>query len=510
MASITNSRARFLALPLAVSIAILAGCNNASNSSNTPQPQPQSQSQSQLEQQADAPSSSYIETYSYAGQLTVETGQVQMTAIANAEMDRTAKGISSHQDNYVFSPYEETNTLGMLALGAVTDQAAQDAISIWNQQLQQLIAPTIWQRSTSLWGHENYLFLDSYLDAMSRHYDPQMSALSFKTDMAGSTQAISDWLGAASNSKLLPLMTFTGGNQIDERTRVVTLNVESLTGEWPALFDATQTTDERFKMLDGTMKLIPTMHTTGTFNVHETDQYLAFDLPLKNSSLAMLVIMPKKGEFENVQKQLASESLLEKITASLQPVETTLHLPRFSVETVEELATPADDSIDYGSFSNVNGQGYLQLKQKARMAIIDIAESGVIAKAGGMTILEATPDEPDSVWSSFASSMSAIWVGQTFTNANTPCYYPPLTHPFIFVLRETTTAATLYAGVWTTPPGPAMEPDWTVSWFNLMIDEAEICGTSPSSPSSNTDLSSIPWDTGVWGTPTTTPIPNPF
>lgn len=519
MALHSLSNNRLWCLPLILGVGLLAGCGSSEIADNA---SPESTGE---QPQATATTKTYIETFLHEGiRVQAEEGS-DIASLIKASNGHAMTILSTHLDNYIFSPYEEAQTLAMLAVGTGTgpvqsnqslqttqvpvvlldkdgsplvdengniivvvainytttepgsdvtetetyipgegDHPLHEAMNSWDQQLQRLINPAIRHRNSSLWGHENYLFLSSYLDTMAKYYGPEMSALSFMTDVEGSTQTISDWLDTASGKELIPLMTYDG-NQIGERTRVVTLNTETMKAEWPGLFDASLTTDERFKMLDGTMKLVPTMHTIGTFNATETDQYQAFQLPFKNSTLVMLVIMPKEGEFENIQNQLNASPLLEQIIAALQPVETTLHLPRFSIETSEEITPPSDSTEGYGSFYDVNGQGYLLLKQKVAMATIDITEGGINAHAGGKSILDATADEPISVWNpSFTPPPSWYSLSATMTGpTDQPCYYQPQSRPFMFVVRETTTSTMLYAGTWTTPDSHEMEPDWMAS-----------------------------------------------
>ncbi len=456
-------------------------------------------------------------------------------------INSTAKTIATHKDNYIESIYQSAHTPAMLATGAGTGptivkengpvidpntlraiigstyatpdgmERLHQIINHWDQKL----AAVNWQRSSALWVQSEYRFLSSYFNTQTRYYVPEIAGLDFKNDMYGSGQFISTWLNAASQDKLTPLMTFNG-SQINERTRLVTLNSEVVNAAWPELFDATQTTDERFKMLDGTMKLVPTMHTTGTFDIAASDQYMAFQLPIKNSTLAMLVIMPKAGQFATVQTQLDTPPLLEKIIAALRPTNTTLHLPHFSIATTKEVKIPSASDEAFADFSAVNGQGHLYLKQMAQMATIDVTESGMVARAGGLSILEATKGEPLSVWNpSNSSKVSAIWIGQDLNPtgqtfdfmSSTPCYYPPLLHPFMFVIRDTITSTPLYAGVWTTPPGAAMTPDWTTNAFGPGACKTSTnpdAGTSSVPTFNIKDSPAVEWDTDVWGliTPT--------
>ncbi len=198
----------------------------------------------------------------------------------------------------------------------------------------------------------------------------------------------------------------------------------------------------------------------------------------------------------------------------LQYTSTTLHLPRFAIATIQEVNIPSASDEAFADFSAVNGQGYLYLKQMAQMATIEVIESGVVARAGGLSILEATKGEPLSVWNpSNPSGVNTIWVGQDL-NTLTPCYYPPLLQPFMFVIRDTTTSTPLYAGVWTTPPGAAMTPDWTTDAFGQGACENAInpdTGTAYISTFSPANSFAVNWDTSVWGTKTpTTGTANPF
>ncbi len=446
--------------------------------------------------------------------------------------DYSATVIATHKDNHIESIYQYGHTFAMLAAGAgtgpttdapylivkedgtVIDPNTLQAIigstyatpdgmehlhkllDSWDQKLLQQNVAVDWQRSNALWVQAEYPVLNSFLDTQIRYYAPEIVGLDFRNDMYGSGQFIATWLNAVSQDRLTPLLSFSG-NQINEQTGLVTLNSEAVSAPWPELFDATQTTDERFKMLDGTMKLVPTMHSTGTFDIAASDQYMAFQLPIQNSTLAMLVIMPKVGQFAAIQTQLDTSPLLEQIIAELRPTSTTLHLPRFAIATIQEVNIPSASDKAFADFSAVNGQGHLYLKQMAQMATVEVMESGMISRAGGVNILNTT-DTPLINAPNAPSDISAIWVGQDLNSTvgqtfgfnsynnltSTPCYYPALLHPFMFVIRDTTTSTPLYAGVWTTPGGAQMAPDWTVS-LGQSCEEASNPGTGTPNPFAN-------------------------
>lgn len=484
----------------------MSGCNNDNRANNDSNTAGDTSTTTQL---------SAIENYSYTGasdQVSVASGD-KVVSLTKEGADLTAQTLASHQDNYIFSPYQRGRTLAMLAAGAGTGpanvtetiidakgnvidpntlralvgesygtkggiEALHAAANSLDQKLRALNPSLDWQQKSALWGHEGYIFLTSYLDTLTKYYSPEMANLSYRSDAAGSTQVISDWISAATQNALTPFITYNG-TPISDRTRLVSMNVETMNAEWPGLFDATQTTDERFKLLDGTVKAVPTMHTTGTFDTAETDQYLAYQLPIKNSTLALLVVMPKEGQFKTVQEQMGSSPLLEQITAALQPTNTTLHLPHFSIATYEESAIPSAGDEIHSDFSAVNGQGYLYLKQMAHMATIDVAEAGMVTRAAGMNVLDATKNEPVSVWDpSHSSGFSSVFFSQNIATG-IACYYPPLLLPFMFVVRDTTTSTVLYAGVWSTPPGAGMAPDW-LAYNGQSCEEALVNPGQPS------------------------------
>jgi serpin B len=488
-----------------MSIGLLASCggensaeNNVPNIDNHSQPEPSP---------VTAVTKTYIETYSAEGRRVedIQSHDSDAAALAKASRDMGLADISGQEDNYVISTYEWEHSLAMLAVGAgtgggsgsvvlpngqtfdfvkpnallaikgamfnpkVEDGRLHEAMNNWDQKLLGLNDAANWQRKSGIWGHTHYLFQSSYLDTMSRYYGPDMAGLSFATSVNDSSQMIANWLHMQLGGSLDELL-FAYNNGINERTRAVTLNLEKLNLNWHGLFDITQTTNERFELLDGTKKLVPTMRAAGLFDVAETDQYQTFQLPIQNSTLALLVIMPKADQFETIKSQLDTTPLFENIVSTLQPKNVTVYLPHFSITTTNERNfSPANDERQ-ADFSGINGQGYLYLKQLVQMATINVAESGIQANAGGKTILDATKDEPASVWESgFAppptgGSWSSAAAGFSSGQVTYPCYYPTLLRPFIFAIRETTTSTLLYAGMWVTPPGPEMEPDWVRNW----------------------------------------------
>ena len=386
-------------------------------------------------------------------------------------------------ENFAFAPFDIAQTLAMTAVGAegdtltalldelrttlpdsrlhaVTNAATLDMVNR-NQSggLQQHNG--LWGQGRSL-AHQQapYLFSRLFLRRLARHYGPQMTAVDF-TDPTLPLAAveINPWIATNTDQVIQNLLD---ASSISEKTRLVTASTLALNSLWQLPFDSGATVQGRFELLDKTHVRVPLMTQTGEFPYVKGESYQAFEFPLANSDLGILVVMPDFGNFETFQATL-DVARLNAIAAALTPTQLTVRLPVTQVKTRKSLAGVLDKLSASGAFvegeanfTGVNNAGYLFLKTLDHEAAISLQAEG--PKAAGATVVayQATRDEPPGIWDG-----GGVIIINPSCDSQQNYFDPSLTlaRPFLFAVRDHKTGSILAMGRVAKPDGVLVPAD---------------------------------------------------
>ncbi len=195
--------------------------------------------------------------------------------------------------------------------------------------------------------------------------------------------------------------------------------------------DASIVADEPFHLQDGTEVSVPLMHQTNSFLYAEAEGVQVVELPYERRELAMVVILPAQGRFQEVATSLDG-SRLDALLGDLRARDVVLTLPRFTYESSYSLK---DVLVELGmvdvfgaaDFSGMNGVGGLFILDVLHRAFIAVDEEGTEAAASTAVIVNIDAGVP--------------------TDAEVP---PPVTftadRPFLFLIRDRPTQAILFMG----------------------------------------------------------------
>ncbi len=297
--------------------------------------------------------------------------QSELDELVSANALRALDLDSTTDENIVKFPYSEQLASSLLAMGVGNETL--------NSLIQKLYSPDIkpdrfyatrnaWDnlvssnlenvrnQGQSFWGQTNYPFSVTYLDQLAKNYGPEMNGLDFLNYPDESLFEIKVWL--ANKNPGLP--NDHVGWPISNGTRVVSVNAEMIQAKWSSNgLIVSHLEDGRFETTSESMFAMPTIHFQGVLNSFATEQYRAVQLPTQNSNLVLVVVMPNRGEFAAVQKQLSPE-FFDGLMSSFEAVATEFYLPEFQLNTtLYKLAFPTAGSENPVDFSAVNGMGLL-------------------------------------------------------------------------------------------------------------------------------------------------------
>ena len=199
--------------------------------------------------------------------------------------------------------------------------------------------------ANAIWGQQGYDFRSAFLDTLAAQYGAGLGQLDFATETGRQHAAanINDWADDETKGKIPSIVgpdNFAKCTITDpECTLLILTNAIYFKGDWARQCEEGYTGDETFHLLDGSTVEVPLMSLSEEFTYAENDAYRAVQLPYVSDELTMVVLLPRKGEFERFEAGLDGESSTE-IIASLSSREVILKLPRFKLETSSSVAGP--------------------------------------------------------------------------------------------------------------------------------------------------------------------------
>jgi serpin B len=266
----------------------------------------------------------------------------------------------------------------------------------------------------------------AYLDTLASNYGAGLRLVDFANDPAGSCNLIDGWVSDQTEGRIPRLL-----DSLDSATRLVLVNAIYLKAPWQTPFDVENTNPEPFTRSDGSQVSVPTMGLNLSEGRYASGSgWQAVELPYAGGSLAMTIVVP--DNLATFERSLDAARFAQ-ITASLEPTDVDLTLPRFKIETKSDLSSvlaqmgmPLAFDPDRADFSGITTQEKLYISAVVHQADISVDEKGTEASAATAVQIEA-----------FAMPGQRVALH--------------IDRPFIFVVRDATTGAILFLGRVTDP-----------------------------------------------------------
>lgn len=354
--------------------------------------------------------------------------------------------VTQADKNIFYSPYSITTALGMTYEGARGQTATEmqqvlhipentdvrrAASSAIIDSLNQGSSAFTLKTANALWLEQTFSFLQDFLSVASIYYHGKVTNLDFISDTEKSRLTINSWVANQTNNKIPDLIP---NGVIDKYTRLVLTNAIYFKGTWVIQFDKSKTVPEDFTLASGSKIKAPMMTLFGSkaiFKYSEDSVKQVIELPYKGDRLSMVVILPKGGDLESVEKTLTSDSF-GTIKKSMVSKRVDVYLPKFTFKTTYEMVNDlkvlgmptafSGNSADFtGMFKKTSNEN-LYISQVVHQAFVDVNEEGTEAAAATGVVMKQTTAMPAPI----------------------PVFRAD--HPFIFVIQDNTTGDILFIG----------------------------------------------------------------
>ncbi len=194
--------------------------------------------------------------------------------------------------------------------------------------------PRSLQIANGLWGEQTFPFSTPFSDQLAEYYGAGLQPADFLNDPEGVRDEINGWVAEHTEDKIQDIVP---EGAITEDSRLVLANAIYFYGGWLDTFDADNTADGDFTLLDGSTVSVPFMHQQEFYSYAAGDGFQLIELPYAGSQFAFTVILPDEGQFDALEQGLDAESL-DAMLAALGSRELVLSLPKFEFEYSASLA----------------------------------------------------------------------------------------------------------------------------------------------------------------------------
>ncbi|XP_017011260.2 serine protease inhibitor 42Dd-like [Drosophila takahashii] len=303
-------------------------------------------------------------------------------------------------ENLIFSPLSVEIALGMVYMGAEGRTAQEMRNTLKLSEDKKEVARKYKKLLSNLEGREkvailklanriyvadSYRLVPEYNQAVKDSFKAQAETISLKSPESASL-TVNKWVTDQTNGKIKDLVT-----PADFKGDLVAmlLNAIYFKGQWEHKFNPKHTKVTDFYITDQKRVPVQMMKVSGVFQaayVRSLDAQVIY-LPYQNSSLYMVVFLPKKNDgLTELEKKIADYS------EPIPPREVNLKLPKFKIEFTAELKDILRTMGIRDAFSGnanlkslVNGQ--VNIDKVRQKAFIEVNEEGAEAAAATVAIL---------------------------------------------------------------------------------------------------------------------------
>jgi serpin B len=245
------------------------------------------------------------------------------------------------------------------------------------------------------WGQDGWPFLSEYLDLLAVNYGAGLHLVDFENAPESARRQINDWVSDQTRNRIKDIIP---PGVIDQLTRFVLANAIYFKATWEYIFDANDTADKPFFLLNGDTVSVPMMEIGHQENLSYSagDGWQVVALPYKGGLTEMVIIVPDAGNFETFETTLTAERY-EEILAGMKPQEVILSMPKFTFETqyglkdiLAGMGMQAAFDPYTADFSGIDGQRDLVISDAIHKAFIAVDEKGTEAAAATVVVFMTT------------------------------------------------------------------------------------------------------------------------
>ncbi len=349
------------------------------------------------------------------------------------------------QPTVALSPFSISDALAMVDAGAERETASQiasaldfrlapsrlhPAFNALNLALDTINRPgATLSVANALYGQRGTALRTAFLALLARDYGTGMRTVDFEHAAETAREEINAWVSAQTHGQVPSLLA---PGDVGPLTRLMVVNAIYLDAKWRSPFMHRDTSPAPFYAPGATVD-VPTMNEVGTFGYRRDAGYSVLELPYVGGRLAFDILLPDPGGLPALLAALRGGGLPAALSG-LQARDLEVSLPKLQLRSRLQLSSALSalgmpsafgDQADFSGIAGPPGQ--LRISTVVQEAFIRVDEAGTKAAAA-----------------------TAVGISGEVVQV-APAIRFRVDRPFVFVLRDLTTNAVLFAGTVSRP-----------------------------------------------------------
>ncbi|MBN2026492.1 MAG: serpin family protein [Actinobacteria bacterium] len=315
---------------------------------------------------------------------------------------------------------------GVLDLEGMSMEEVNEQLGNLMLSLEQADEDVLLEIANSMWANQDFELNQDFVERCREAYDAEVANLDFSDPESPAT--INAWVKENTHDKIEEIV-----GDLYPELALILINAVYFNGKWEVPFEASNTEDGDFHLLDGGTVTVPLMHRWDEFSYYEDEGLQMVSLPYGEESggrMSMYVVLPSEGRDYGEFLEILSEAGWEEWMDKCADREGELALPRFKMEYEKELsdalkAMGMEPAFEGGFDDMLSGLGGedLFISKVLQKTYIDVNEEGTEAAAATSVEMEATAAMPEE---------------EPFEMI--------VDRPFFFAIRDNQTGAILFMG----------------------------------------------------------------
>jgi serpin B len=352
--------------------------------------------------------------------------------------------LAAQKGNFTISPYSVSTALSMVYAGAKGETAAQmgQALHLPPRVVPGAQAPVLaaadeltFRTANALWLAPHYPAKPGFVAVVRDDFGGKLQVVDF-TNSQGAADEINAWVAAQTAHKIQNLVA---PPMFSAATRMVLTNAVYFKASWLRPFEKEETRPMPFHTPGGREVQVDMMNTTAHFSFLRRDGMQMVSLPYKGDA-ALVVILPDRDDGLAALEAKLTPALLQTWLDAAQPARVALSLPKFKEtstfdmnDTLQNLGMrqvfdPAQ--ADLTGIAAVPGER-LFVSDVVHKAYIDVNENGTEA----------------------AAATAVVMMTMSMPMPEAPPVPFVADHPFLYLIRASSTGAILFIGRVDDPTG---------------------------------------------------------
>ncbi|OFY63663.1 MAG: hypothetical protein A2V64_12270 [Bacteroidetes bacterium RBG_13_43_22] len=315
--------------------------------------------------------------------------------------------------------------LEALRVNGITPEEINNSYKNLTEALLTVDKRVIMNIANSVWTEDRISPKQSFIDILEDFYSAESKAFSITDPEA--PDKINDWIGENTNGLIKEMI-----DKLEDNTVMLIINAIYFKGKWKLQFDEKDTGQEPFYKSGGISVDVPMMNQKEDFKIFDGDGFMLAEFPYGQGNFVMDILLPDVKDGVSALLPSLTDAAFSGWIQQMGTRETDVFIPRFKYgfkKKLKEILSDMGMAIAFtedADFTNITEYPPLLINDVTHQAFIETNEEGTEAAAATVVDIGLTsmPLEP------------LVFKAD---------------HPFIYIIRETTTNSIIFMGVVTDP-----------------------------------------------------------